>query len=120
MTEDYPVHNAGGIVKALEGTKHDYGKPRMELLDPAFVEGVAKVLTFGAEKYDAHNWRKGLAPGRTMGAALRHIFAWLRGERYDNETGLHHLLHAGCEIMFSYWTDENKPALDDRYKNDDN
>lgn len=100
----------------MEAKKNDAGKPRMELLDPGFLEGVSQVLTFGANKYAAHNWRNGLSPTRTIGAALRHIFAWLGGESLDRETGLNHLLHAGCELMFTWWTVTHKPELDDRYQ----
>ena len=99
-----------------EGIKFDSDKPRMELLDPEFLEGVSQVLTFGAKKYDAHNWRAGLSVSRTIGACLRHIFAFIRGEDLDKETGLHHLFHAGCELMFTWWTVTHRSDLDDRYK----
>jgi hypothetical protein len=101
---------------AEQGIKHDTDKPRMELLDAEFLEGVAQVLTFGAKKYAAHNWRGGLAVSRTIGASLRHIYAFLRGEDLDQETGLHHLLHAGCEIMFTFWTVIHRSDLDDRWR----
>jgi hypothetical protein len=99
-----------------QGVKQDADKPMMELLDSKFLIGVSRVLTHGAKKYSAHNWRNGLRISRTMGATLRHIFAFLAGEDNDPETGEHHLLHAGCELMFTYWTVVSKPELDDRYK----
>lgn len=34
-----------------DGQKYDSGKPRMDLLDSEFLEGVANVMGFGAEKY---------------------------------------------------------------------
>ena len=40
----------------MAGTKFDECKPRMGLVAPEFVEGVARVLTFGADKYGAYNW----------------------------------------------------------------
>jgi hypothetical protein len=43
--------------KDSTGTKYDHEKPPMALLDAEFLEGVAKVLGFGANKYAAHNWR---------------------------------------------------------------
>ncbi|CAJ0901494.1 hypothetical protein R6138_04589 [Ralstonia thomasii] len=42
------------------GMKFDGGKPRFSLLRfgcARALEGVAKVLTFGAAKYEAHSWR---------------------------------------------------------------
>lgn len=35
----------------MEGTKHDGGKIRYDLLPPEFLEGTAEILTFGAAKY---------------------------------------------------------------------
>lgn len=98
------------------GTKHDSGKPRMELLDSLWLTGVARVLTFGATKYAAHNWRAGLQISRLIGACLRHIFAFLRGEDKDPETGESHLYHASCCLMFAANMMETRPEMDDRYK----
>lgn len=100
----------------MEALKNDTDKPRLELLDASFLEGIGRILAFGAKKYEDHNWRKGLKTTRTIGACLRHIFAWLRGEDNDIETGENHLLHAGCELMFTYWTVTRRKKLDDRWK----
>lgn len=83
-----------------EGMKKDEGKPRWELIAYDAVEGVAKVLTFGANKYSARNWEKGIAYGRVFGAVMRHLWKWWQGEDKDAETGLSHLDHAATEIMF--------------------
>lgn len=73
------------------GTKHDTGKPDLSLLSPSFIFGLGAVLDFGAKKYAAHNWHKGIALSRPMAAALRHIFAFLSGEDLDPESGLSHV-----------------------------
>lgn len=98
------------------GIKHDGGKPRMELLSTIWLVGVARVLTLGAIKYHDDNWRLGLSQRRVLGAALRHIFAYLDGEDLDHETGLSHLDHASCELMFARELRERRPDMDDRYK----
>jgi Domain of unknown function (DUF5664) len=98
------------------GIKHDQEKTRMELLSPCWLEGVSSVLTFGAKKYAAHNWRKGIAQSRLLGAALRHIVSYLGGEDLDPETSLSHLYHASCCLMFASELKETHPELDDRYK----
>lgn len=82
------------------GTKYSQLKNRLSLLSPVAIAEVAAVLTFGAKKYDAHNWRKGIPESVLMDAALRHIFAYLGGELFDRESGLPHLAHASCELMF--------------------
>lgn len=97
------------------GLKYDQDKARMDLLDSHAIEQLARVLGFGARKYAAHNWRKGLAKSRLIGAALRHLFAYLRGEDTDPETGLSHAAHAMCCCMFLLGL-EHRAELDDRYK----
>jgi hypothetical protein len=83
-----------------EGTKFDGDKIRVELLSPWFLEEVSKVLTSGAIKYDDNNWAKGIRSTRLVGATLRHVFAYMRGEVNDPEWGYHHLAHAACCLMF--------------------
>ncbi len=82
------------------GRKQDDGKPPFELLPKAALEGAARVLGFGRDKYDAWNWAKGRAWSRDLGAALRHVYAFLDGENDDPESGLPHVDHAICCLMF--------------------
>ena len=100
------------------GVKFDGGKPRMDLLDPDFLAHVAQVLTFGAQKYDAHNWRKGINTSRLIAASYRHLGAINNGEDVDPESGLPHSAHLGCCVMFLDWMLANRKDLDDRWKND--
>lgn len=85
----------------MTGIKYDSAKPKMNLLPPKAIVEVAKVLTFGAEKYDAENWRKlDDLQNRYTAGALRHIFAHMDGEKLDPETGLSHMAHALCCLLF--------------------
>ena len=85
----------------MTGIKYDSEKPKMNLLPPKAIVEVAKVLTFGAEKYDAENWRKlDDLQNRYTAGALRHIFAHMDGEKLDPETGLSHIAHALCCLLF--------------------
>lgn len=81
----------------------------------AFAE-TCDVLTFGAGKYDAHNWRQGMQWSRLIAAALRHIDAHHRGVVLDPETGLPHVAHALCCILFLMDYKSSHPELDDRYE----
>jgi hypothetical protein len=98
------------------GLKFDTGKPPMELLSAIWLNGVADVLAFGAKKYAANNWRKGIQSTRLLGAALRHIFAYLSGEDNDPETGICHLHHASCCLMFLSELRIKRPEFDDRHR----
>jgi hypothetical protein len=89
-----------------EGIKLDQGKLRYTLLPFKAITEVVKVLEFGAKKYEKDNWQK-VTNGkeRYLDAALRHLVAYLAGEAVDKESGLHHLAHATCCILFTLWLD---------------
>lgn len=95
--------------------KYDCGKPRIDLIPPHALIEVAKTFTFGANKYSDHNYLGGLKVTRTTAAALRHIFAFLAGSDADEETGLHPLAHAICELLMTLENCEKyTEATDDR------
>lgn len=98
------------------GIKHDQEKVRVDLLSSIALVEIGRVLTFGAKKYDAHNWRGGILWSRVLGATLRHLLAFMGGQDKDPETGLSHLAHAGCCIMFLLEYEATHKNLDDRYK----
>jgi hypothetical protein len=96
--------------------KHDSGKPSLDLLPVESLYEIQRVMEFGAQKYAVHNWRKGMGWRRPLGAALRHLFAWAAGEDLDPESGLSHLAHAGCNILFLLSYSKTGAGTDDRYK----
>ena len=85
------------------GRKFDGGKLEYGLLPPLALEETVKVLTFGAQKYERDNWQKVPDSKRRYFDALqRHVWAWKNGEKLDPESGIHHLAHAMCCLMFLY------------------
>ncbi len=97
--------------------KHDNGKADWSLMPFEAIEEINKVLEFGAKKYAAHNWKQGggFKYTRILNSLLRHIFAFMRGEDKDPESGLSHMAHAGCNIIFILYYLKYK----DKYSNDD-
>lgn len=91
------------------GLKYDTDKLRWDLLQYDCIEDVVKILTFGAEKYGPNNW-KDVTPfeDRYFAALMRHLVASRNGETTDPESGLSHLAHAACNIMFLCWYEKNK------------
>lgn len=83
------------------GRKFDAGKLDYTLVPWEGLEEVVKVLEFGARKYARDNWQH-VEGGETryLAAAFRHIIAYNQGEKVDQETGLSHLAHAGCCLLF--------------------
>jgi len=101
------------------GTKFDDGKPDMSLISTIAIIKIAAVLTHGKKKYAANNWRKGFPFTRISSAVLRHVFAWIGGESNDPETGISHLAHAACGLIFLLEFEDTHKELDDRYKPDE-
>ena len=85
------------------GRKFDGGKPQYGLLPPLALRATVDVLTFGAEKYEPDNWKHVPDSKRRYFDALqRHLWAYKEGEVIDPESGMHHLAHAMCCLMFLY------------------
>jgi len=97
------------------GTKHDDGKVPLGLIDASALHNIAAVLDFGRKKYGEHNWRRGFRGSRLADAALRHVYAWVDGEDFDPESGLSHLAHAGCCIVFMLGLLASGRLVDDRH-----
>ncbi len=76
-----------------KGIKYDNEKPDWSLIDLEIIQQVASVLTYGAKKYDRHNYDK-VEPHRYLAALMRHITLWQSGQMFDEETKEHHLAHA--------------------------
>lgn len=91
-----------------EFIKYDKDKPMVSLVEPEFILGIARVLTFGVNKYGKHNWKKVDDIDRYKDAAMRHLLAYIDNEQNDKETGESHLYHLGCCIMFCDWYDRQK------------
>lgn len=116
-----PVEDFSGKADGL-GFKGVMRSPKsgVQMLDPRFLIGIGDVLTHGASKYAANNWLRGMSWTVVFGAVLRHLFAWFMGERLDRKekggSGLPHLYHAACGIMFLAHYDDSAEhqQFDDR------
>lgn len=82
--------------RKFDGNKLEYG-----LLPPLSLKAVTEILTIGAQKYERDNWKHVPdAKRRYFDAAMRHMWDWKCGEKYDEETNKNHLAHAICNLMF--------------------
>lgn len=98
------------------GTRYNGGKPQWSLVPQTALLPMVRVLEFGAEKYDAHNWKKGLSIKEICESMKRHLDAFMEGIDNDEESGLSHIGHIQCNALFLSWMMQNKPQFDDRYK----
>lgn len=105
-----PVESEKTVAK-----KYDNGKPRVDLLPFESLFSVANVLGWAATgKYDDHNWRKGLPWSKIAASAIRHIFYWMLRIGPDKESGMSHLAHAACCILFLISYEMGEVGEDDR------
>jgi hypothetical protein len=72
---------------------------------------VVDVLNYGAARYGKWNWLKvEHADDRYFDAAIRHLHAWRVGQQNDEESGLPHLAHAACCVIFLLARPPSKPV----------
>lgn len=71
------------------------GKPQLSyILDfPNAMQAFVDVCMQGAEKYERHNWKKGMPVSEIMDSLLRHAMRFNLGEDYDKESGKLHVAH---------------------------
>ena len=98
------------------GNKHDAGKPEISLIPVEAIEGCAKALTFGANKYGKHNFSDGIEHTRLINSLLRHTMAILRNEDNDPESNLDHVDHILANASMLKFMRVNRSDLDDRWK----
>jgi hypothetical protein len=107
--------DGGGVKVALT-----VPKLRLDLVPPQTVQAIAEVLGFGAAKYCAHNWMRGIAFSQLAAGVKRHIASFEMGEETDPESGLPHLAHALCGLTFLHYhahgprNSEYRSSQDDR------
>ncbi len=73
------------------GLRYNKNKVQFELVPPEWWWGIAEVMTRGAHKYEIRNWERGMAWAIPVGCIFRHLMKFLMGERFDPETGCHHM-----------------------------
>jgi hypothetical protein len=83
------------------GVKFDNNKARWRLFPWRGAAEVMKILEYGAKKYTENGWQT-VPDGRKryLDAAMRHLVAAMNGESRDEESGLPHLAHAACNLLF--------------------
>lgn len=86
--------------------KFDDGKLRYDLIPPEVTIEIARILTYGANKYEPNNWKKNKDLDRYVAALYRHLEAWRAGEEFDLESGFHHLSHAITNLTFLIYLDK--------------
>lgn len=84
--------------------KFDNQKNRWDLMPFRALDLVARIMTYGAQKYGDRNWESGLSEEfatRQLAAAFRHLQSHMTGVKFDAESGLPHLAHAATDVLMA-------------------
>ena len=89
------------------------GKLRWDLLPLAEIEDIVRVYTEGAKKYADNSWQD-IPDGfnRYFAASQRHIMEYMKGEKFDKETGCYHLACAAWNIIAMLYYDKHGKGKD--------
>lgn len=82
--------------------KNDKEKPNIAILFdcPLALAEVARVMEYGAKKYNRKNWVLVEDKERYESASLRHQISSHNGEYLDDESGLQYMAHSICSQLF--------------------
>lgn len=97
------------------GARFNDGKSEYHQFPLEAIEGAVRVLMYGAKKYAPGNYLKGMRWTVVFDSLVRHLAKWQRGEELDPESGLPHLDHAMCNLMFLSIYRDVYPEGDDRW-----
>lgn len=87
VSQAFSSHSSGA-------QREKMGKPRYDLMPARLVNDYyAKIADFGAQKYAARNWEKGLPQSQIADSLQRHLWAYMEGEDLDQESKLEHVGH---------------------------
>src|SRR3954466_2590210 len=83
-------------------TKFGVQKPSMFNVPVTSLLHLMAAMADGAKKYGPYNWRdKDVSASIYYDAAMRHLMAWIDGEDFAEDSGVHHLggVMACCAII---------------------
>lgn len=82
----FTTHDSGRREEFATGARRDVqsNKPRYELIPVAALKRLAELYARGDQKYGEHNWQKGMPFSRVVASMLRHVYAYLEGERTED------------------------------------
>jgi hypothetical protein len=88
---------------------------RFDLIPVEALSVIAQLYGRGAEKYAAHNWRKGYEWSKSYAALQRHASAFWKGEDIDPEMQLPHMAAVAFHALTLITFMQEQVEFDDRY-----
>lgn len=96
------------------GLRYDDGKERVDLIPGDSMLVLGQVYAVGAKKYAERNWERGMPWSKCLGPLMRHLFKWMRGEKFDPEDGQLHIAKVAWNAIALLTYELRKIGLDDR------
>lgn len=93
------------VVDPKTGGEKGQKTAQFSLIPSLWLWELAVHYGIGARKYESRNWERGYDWGLSLDACQRHLHQWLNGERYDAETGSHHLIAAAWHLIALWYFD---------------
>jgi len=105
-----------GQWQARDEYHDDYPVLQLAVLDLGLggLAECARVLTYGAQKYNGWNWARGMLWSVPLACAARHLVAIIEGEAIDQESGLPHRGHVIANLYMLLTFESTFPEGDDR------
>jgi hypothetical protein len=94
-------------------------KVSISAIPPTALLHEAQALMDGEKKYGTRNWRTAPVQARIyLDACFRHLYAWMEGEEYAEDSGVHHLGHARACLAILIDAAETGNLVDNRPKSE--
>lgn len=90
-------------------------KPQLGLIPPEFDEEEARAWESGIKNgREAFDWRRTATVDQYTHKLLRHLNAWRKGIKYDQDSGAHHLAHVICNAKILMWCEARDKLKQER------
>lgn len=101
-------------VSSTGSLRYNKGKPQIHQVPKQLVEGAAEGFEYGAQKYERWNYLKGNKFSVPFDSLMRHLNKFYWEGDIDEESNIHHLKLAACNLAMLLYYIENYPEMDDR------
>jgi hypothetical protein len=101
--------------------RYNEGKLKWHNFPMFLIRPLIQVAHYGAGKYATHNFMKGAPISQYLDSLKRHLDSFEDFKQSDNDTesNINHLAHIAWNALVAIYMLENRPELDDRYKETD-
>ena len=102
------------IIDSITGGEKGQKNVRLHAAPWESLAELGRVFTFGEDKYDDYNFRKGYKWSLSFDALQRHVWAFWNREDRDAESSLHHMAHAAWHTLILLFFSITGRGTDDR------